>query len=894
MQHYHLQKYIIKKDSSMIHLNLNEFEYPHHPGFIQNIKDKITETIITKYYDEKLTVALNAKLAKFNNIPIESILLTNGADSIIETLVSVYLKRGDSANILVPTYGGYERFCTLNDVKIVKTVSPLEDSGCIPVRKIEEDIIFICTPNNPTGKIYTPCSFEPLIQDNPNVLFVFDETYADFYILENHTADVFAQFIKYKNVFVVKSLSKAFGLAGVRLGYLISHPDNVVYLDKLYNHKSVQDISKVCAIDVFDNLPYYQWVVKRIKICKALIIKFLQEHRIKYIDSPANFICVNVGGNENKESNLAGFLECARAANLIFRDISKRENMAGYIRMTIGDEKTTSTVLDFLKNYYKPRLVVCLDGTYYTGSVIYTLKFLDFLNFLSSMYQLVVCSILIDPIHVLTKKYKIIPYTVGIFRKTDIVLVNCVYCIRVLSDISTLGFRPRKIILGYHNGYRSTKEILPELIKRETIKSSLENFRKLLNVSDEFLIVNEDQRAFFNFSDHKINIISSPLARQILDSPNPSNPIDMTTRKTKIKFLTVGTICARKNQLKLMEIFSKLNIDAELYVVGLEKKHPHGYYLEYGKKCVKFAELHPNIKIIDACDSSTYYKMCDVFVFFSTLEESPLVITEALSYGLPVITSNCGNVSDAITNGYNGFIFNTYSEASDLMVRITEDEYMRKKLASHCRKSVESWYVDGVSKIDKWRSMLFTPVVIVVDLDNTIINYEKQFLKRWNNMHPTNKHMSMDYFIGKKIENVDEFHANFYDHVDVYPESIECLRKLHQLPEFQVYLCSHCESKNITKSKKEWIKKNLGPDWVDRFISIETNECDKTHINCDIMIDDNPDVANGKREHPWKYVIYYDQSYNKHMQHLSAVPNFTWGKISQLTSLGRDIIYNRR
>jgi histidinol-phosphate/aromatic aminotransferase/cobyric acid decarboxylase-like protein len=222
-----VSKYVISKIDGMTHLNLNEFDFSHHPEFMWKTSIYFDNSIISQYYDTKLTAKLNKKLATFNNVYSNNILLTHGADSLLETLVNVYLQPNDIARIIVPTYGGYERFCKLRDIKIIKSLLP---------NNITENMIFICNPNNPNGKKYNTDYLEGLISHHPNTLFVLDETYIDFLILSGDKRNTCSSLVdRYKNLFIIRSFSKAFGLAGMRLGYLISHKSNIEYLNTIIN-----------------------------------------------------------------------------------------------------------------------------------------------------------------------------------------------------------------------------------------------------------------------------------------------------------------------------------------------------------------------------------------------------------------------------------------------------------------------------------------------------------------------------------------------------------------------------------------------------------------------------------------------------------------------------------
>jgi glycosyltransferase involved in cell wall biosynthesis len=514
------------------------------------------------------------------------------------------------------------------------------------------------------------------------------------------------------------------------------------------------------------------------------------------------------------------------------------------------------------------KYVFCLDSSCYTGSLIYMLNYIEYMNF----DDIVCCSQFVNINDPLAIKYNIIPYKKELINKDVILIVNDLYCCKVLEE---LDCKPQKTILWYHNGYLNIQSLYNELIKRNsTISTDIIEFKKNINKVDEIVIVNKGQKNIFSFYEKKITLLHSSIKQLKKISVKKNNQKkEKKSLLNPIRLLCVGTLCPRKGQLELLKIFNsmKFNRKVELYLIGLELNHPHKYYVDYGQECLKYA--NSNIKIIESCDSKKYYDLCDIFILFSESEQCPLVILEALNNGLPVITRNCGNVNLMIDN--NGFIFNNFVDAEMYMYKMINDDELRNSMTENTRKSIHKFYTKHVSKCDMFKKIIGTPIIIYVDFDNTIVNYEKQFLIKWNSLYNDNK-TDMKFIINKTV--VNNFHDNFYKDVIPYENAIKSLNELNRLPNCIVKICTISENNNVTLQKKKWIEKYLDITWVDRLISIEHG--DKSHIICDIMIDDNPNIIIDNKTN----IIYYSQNYNKHMQDTSWIPYFTWNNYNTLLS----------
>ena len=219
----------IKRDGDSTFLNLNEFRFNHPFNFI------VDNSLMTEYYKENLTECLVKQLSVLYNTDANRIMLINGGDQCLDVLIRYF--RHMDAVIKIPTYGVYKTLCELHKVKY-NEVSDLKD-------KYLKKLVFICNPNNPTGEYI---DIKQLASNNLSSIFVIDETYIDL-LLEKSMCSY-----NMDNVFIIRSMSKYYGLAGVRIGCIIGGVDK---MRNSFNNKNVLDISKLLAIKVLENKEYY-------------------------------------------------------------------------------------------------------------------------------------------------------------------------------------------------------------------------------------------------------------------------------------------------------------------------------------------------------------------------------------------------------------------------------------------------------------------------------------------------------------------------------------------------------------------------------------------------------------------------------------------------------------
>lgn len=297
-------------------------------------------------YPDPLQQKLKEKISNIKGVPVQNIFLGNGSDEAIDLLFRIFCEPGkDNVIILPPTYGMYEVCAALNDVQVKKV--PLLSNFQLNLEAIEQSIdsntkiIFICSPNNPTGNSINRNDIEILL-NNFNGLVILDEAYINYARQKTFIPEL----TEYPNLVILQTLSKAWGLAGLRLGMAFAAQRVIDYLNKVKYPYNINTATQQLAIEALNNISSINnWikttVAQRDWLSKQLIgFDFVQ----KIYPSDANFILVKVVDAKKVYDYLA-------KKGIIVRDRSKVVLCDDCLRITIGTPDENSKLVDALKTY---------------------------------------------------------------------------------------------------------------------------------------------------------------------------------------------------------------------------------------------------------------------------------------------------------------------------------------------------------------------------------------------------------------------------------------------------------------------------------------------------------------------------------------------------------------
>ena len=297
-------------------------------------------------YPDPHQKALKEQLSAIKGLPAENIFLGNGSDEAIDLLFRVFCEPGrDNAVAISPSYGMYAVAAAINDVT-VRSV-PLGEDFSLPARALLDacdartKLLFLCSPNNPSGNAFAPTELEALVRNFPGIV-VLDEAYADF----SAKGSLRAKVLEYPNLVILQTLSKAYGLAGLRLGmafadeYVIRLMSMVKYPYNI-NQATQELVSKVLAEPIGQKVA--ETVAQRARVAAALsAFRFVR----RVYPSDANFLLVQVDDADALYAHLL-------ADGIIVRNRSRVPLCAGCLRITIGLPSENDKLLQSLDRYEK-------------------------------------------------------------------------------------------------------------------------------------------------------------------------------------------------------------------------------------------------------------------------------------------------------------------------------------------------------------------------------------------------------------------------------------------------------------------------------------------------------------------------------------------------------------
>jgi len=297
-------------------------------------------------YPDPLQIKLKEKISKIKGVPVKNIFLGNGSDEVIDILYRAFCNPGNDNVILTPpTYGMFEVSANINDVGVKK--APLTADFHLYTEGISEAVdnntklIFICSPNNPTGNSPGREDIE-FILNNFDGIVVIDEAYINFSKQKSFTTEL----AEYPNLVVMQTLSKAWGMAGLRVGMAFASEEIIAVFNKIKPPYNINSSSQELAMKALDNIDQVNNWIKEIvnereKLAKSLAdFPFVQ----KVFSSDANFLLTKT----NEPKKLYNYLVTKK---IIVRDRSNVALCEGCLRITVGTKEENRKLIEALNQY---------------------------------------------------------------------------------------------------------------------------------------------------------------------------------------------------------------------------------------------------------------------------------------------------------------------------------------------------------------------------------------------------------------------------------------------------------------------------------------------------------------------------------------------------------------
>ena len=298
---------------------------------------------LNRYPDPQQSKVKN-KLAEIKDIPADKILLGNGSDEVLDLLYRAFCEPGkDNIITLPPTYGMYKVLAGINDIENREVLLDhnFEPDVTAILNRVSKNtkMIFLCSPNNPSGNSFDPEKVKS-IMDNFSGLVVIDEAYIDF----SENLSWLYKLKDYPNLVVTQTFSKAYGLAGIRLGVLYASEEIIEVLNRIKPPYNVNEQTQERAISILSELKLVKSQVSDILNERVCLSKELLEVNFvkKIYKSDANFLLLEVDDANNRYNELL-------QKGIVVRNRSNQPLCENCLRITVGTKKENNQLIEAFK-----------------------------------------------------------------------------------------------------------------------------------------------------------------------------------------------------------------------------------------------------------------------------------------------------------------------------------------------------------------------------------------------------------------------------------------------------------------------------------------------------------------------------------------------------------------
>jgi histidinol-phosphate aminotransferase len=323
---------------SGLRLDFNESTVGCSPRVLARLRSLDAE-LLARYPERE---PVEKEVASFLGLDPAQVLLTNGVDEAIHLLCSTYLNPGDEALIVVPTFAMYAIFAQAEGARVVEVRA--RENFTFPERDLlgqlnpRTRLIAVANPNNPTGAAVAGDVLLQLAQAAPHAAVLVDEAYFEFHgkTLIDHTRVI-------ENLFVARTFSKAYGLAGLRIGILTGESQQMAMIRRVASPYSVNAVALAVLPEALQDQEYIGRYVVQVVGSREKLQQELGALGLHYWPSHANFVLVRIG------SAHAEFVRALRDRGILVRDRNYDPGCEGCVRLTVGTDEHTRTLIASLR-----------------------------------------------------------------------------------------------------------------------------------------------------------------------------------------------------------------------------------------------------------------------------------------------------------------------------------------------------------------------------------------------------------------------------------------------------------------------------------------------------------------------------------------------------------------
>lgn len=323
------------QDRRYIKLNTNENPYPASPEVAKALLQHIGADL--RLYPDPVANVLRDAAAALYRIPRECILVGNGSDDLLALLVRACLDPGDRIAYPVPTYSLYDTLCAMQDAVAVRPPFPADFTVPAEIAAADAKLTIICNPNSPSGTL-TPNAELSRLATKVSGLLVVDEAYVDF--ADDNALPLLAQ---HDNVVVLRTFSKSYSLAGMRIGLAFAAPAVIEELMKVKDSYNISRLSIIAGVAALGDQAWMRENVGRIRTTRTRLIASLRELGYQVPESQTNFVLARKPG-VNQEPV---YLGCKQRGVLV--RYFRVDGLEDALRITVGTDDEADALLAALR-----------------------------------------------------------------------------------------------------------------------------------------------------------------------------------------------------------------------------------------------------------------------------------------------------------------------------------------------------------------------------------------------------------------------------------------------------------------------------------------------------------------------------------------------------------------
>lgn len=322
--------------SGILKLDRNETTVGPSPAVVEAIKNFIANRPLNWFFDPDAE-ELKVKISEYISQPPDHISCYGGTDIALEHIARTYLEQGTEIVISAPAFSSVRVAAKSTGARVIEVYHP--DPFNPGIETLVEHIgprtrmIYISNPNDPTGALFSEAELVFLLAYAENVMIIVDEAYFEY--CGRSAVDLVKRF---PNLTIVRSLSNAFGLASMEVGYIISDPENLDFIRRIETGYDPNSVAQIAAFAALENLDYAREYVVAVNQSRKILSSNLPEIGYEFQMTPANFFLLK----SSEPEKAAEFLE---QEGILIRNLAGVEQLEGYLRVTIGTPEQADALL---------------------------------------------------------------------------------------------------------------------------------------------------------------------------------------------------------------------------------------------------------------------------------------------------------------------------------------------------------------------------------------------------------------------------------------------------------------------------------------------------------------------------------------------------------------------